>query len=311
MRCSTRSTPIRSLQTSEQVAERRQSLASESPLGRLVEEQQARRRQPAPWRGRPASGLRTARWRAGDRRGCSTLSSAPARLIARDAQAPTRRIAASVGGQARADAKPRCVPMSCAAGHHVLEHRQARPQARGPAASGRPPTSRVGACACAGNSRPLSAMLPDPRADEAADDVEERGLAGPVRTDHADHLAETNAGRHPGERRQAAEPDAHVADHEADRLRLGYRRFDRQRRVEPPRRSSIPRAFVSCRPHDLVATAFHMVVTVRSLRWRRHAVRVTPLCPQQTGGRGPRPTGRDHWRRVPPTFQGPRNHRNH
>jgi hypothetical protein len=63
----------------------------------------------------------------------------------------------------------------------------------------------------------LPGDLPGVRSDEAADDVEQRGLAGAVGPDEAEHLAVADVERHGVEGLEAAERDADVA-HTEQRL---------------------------------------------------------------------------------------------
>ena len=48
--------------------------------------------------------------------------------------------------------------------------------------------------------------------DEAAQDIQQRRLARPIRTDDADNLAGRNSERYGAKGRQAAEADTYIAD---------------------------------------------------------------------------------------------------
>ena len=145
----------------------------------------------------------------------SATSATPSSPSASSARSRSRRSSRSErGSPSSADSDPGA-RRALGADHDVLDRGQAREQ---PDALQRARDAQAGQVVRvdAGEGRPAPAHRAARGPHEAADHVEQRGLAGPVGADHADDLAACHVERDVVERGEAAEAHAHLLDPQRD-----------------------------------------------------------------------------------------------
>ena len=150
-------------------------------------------------------------------------------------------------------------PEALGAGHHVLEHRQALEQADALQRAG---DSERGEAIGPDPSQRPAAPLQRPRvgSDEAADQVEQRRLAGAVGADHADDLARSDLERHAVERGDPAEANRRIAHLQAGGgLRGLHARKLYQRQVRRQTAAAGGQEFLMTIPFDDVGHALGRV----------------------------------------------------